>query len=152
MEDILNEYFSPDGSTPLFPFDWIDSKITLLRKAMDFLDEHPEALLKKEKLELIKGKAKAGGFLSFYLIQEIQDFYRQAHRRFEGKIDFPETSEPVKEFRNSAVAHINVEKASDIAIECILLQEIYGYENILNDYKNFKNELYSKFNSGELKI
>ena len=131
-EDVIKKYFSKGSSTPLFPFDFIDSKITLLLKSIKLINKHPEDIVPENRVsELKETNVEAGSFLTFYVIQEIVDFYRHVFLKFKDKIDFPESAKAIREFRGSTIAHINHDKASDIGEECIFMELTYGYENIL---------------------
>ena len=65
--------------TPLFPFDVIETKIWILRLYKEVLDKHPEDFPRAFRERLQEKHVPMGETLSFYIIQEIQDFYRQAH-------------------------------------------------------------------------
>lgn len=139
-------------STPLFPFDVIESKIKLLQIDRDILNKHPEDFPKEFREELQENGVKMAENLSFYIIQEIQDFYRQAYILFRDKVNFPETAEVVKNFRGKVIAHIRTESSSEIANECILIENKYGFNKIYIEWQNFKEEIYKKISSGELTL
>ena len=143
--DVMKEYFTNGGSTPLFPFDIIDSKIALLKKTMKLADDNPSKIVPKERIiELRRKKVKAGSFLTFYIIQEIVDFYRQAYLKFKDTIQYPESGKRLRKFRGKTIAHINHNKASDIGDECFRMELDYGYENLLIEYEDFKKIIYHK--------
>ncbi|MAG61236.1 hypothetical protein CMI43_00215 [Candidatus Pacearchaeota archaeon] len=151
-EDVMKKYFSSGSSTPLFPFDFIDSKITLLLKSIKVINKHPGDVVPPERLEESKRiELEAGSFLTFYVVQEISDFYRLAHIKFKDKIELPKSAKVIKDFRGSTIAHIKLDKASDIGEECIDI-EMHGYDNILKEYEDFKKSLYKKIKDKELKL
>jgi len=139
-------------STPFFPFDVIESKIMILLMERQILNNHPEDFPKDFREKLQKEGVEMGENLSFYAVQEIQDFYRQAYVLFKDKVNFPETAEIIKEFRGKVIAHIKTDSSSEIAEECIKIEEKYGFDKIYNEWQDFKNRLYADINSGKLNL
>jgi len=139
-------------NTPLFPFDVIESKINLLLMDRDILNKHPEDFPKEFRERLQENGVEMAENLSFYAVQEIQDFYRKAYLLFKDKISFPETAEIVRDFRGKIIAHIKTESSSEIAEECIKIEEKYGFDKIYAEWNDFKNKLYADIKSGKLKL
>jgi len=136
-------------NTPLFPFDSITSKIWFLMRSIDVVSRHPEEFPEiTERLKL--NSVPIGSFLTFYVVQEIQDFYRQAHLLFGDKVSMPETAAIVREIRGEIVAHIKTETSSQIAEKCIALEQKYGFGRIYADWEKFKEELFERIKSKEL--
>lgn len=144
--------------TPYYPFDSIESKINFLQADISAINKHSEEFNPNLIRKIEELGAKIGDHLIFYLIQEIQDFYRQAYKKFGKNISFPESAEIIRPLRDRAVAHMNAEDTSEIAELCIKLEERYGIpgkpasEFILEEWRNFKEQLYAKIKSGELSL
>lgn len=138
------------ANTPNFPFDVIETKIVMLRRDMQILDKHPEDFIEELRKYLEERHIPLGDHLTFYVIQEIQDFYRLAREKFGDKITFPETFKDVQKFRGAVVAHIKVDSGSEIAEMCIELEKKGGFDKIYSDWQNFKTELYEKIKKKEL--
>ena len=139
-------------NTPLFPFDVIESKIKILLMDRDILNKHPEDFPKEFREKLQKEGVEMGENLSFYTVQEIQDFYRQAYNLFKDKVLFPETAKIIQNFRGKVIAHIKTESSGEIAEECIRIEEEYGFDKIYAEWQGFKDNLYADIKSGKLKL
>ena len=139
-------------NTPLFPFDVIESKIGLLLMDRQILNKHPEDFPKEFRERLQKQDVEMAENLSFYIVQEIQDFYRQAYVLFKNKLNFPKTAEVIREFRGKVIAHIKTKSSLEIAEKCMELEERHGFDNIYFEWQAFKDEIYKKIKSGELQL
>lgn len=139
-------------NTPLYPFDVIESKINLLVKDIDVLNNHAEDFNPDFIKRITELGAKVGDHLAFYIVQEIQDFYRQAYVRFEDTLTFPKSAEVVQELRHKVVAHIKQPTTAEIAELCITIQEKYGMETIYNEWIIFKQDIYEMIKNGKLKL
>ena len=131
-------------NTPLFPFDVIESKIVILGLYKEVLNKHPEEFPEEFRKRLEEKNVLMGDTLNFYILQEIQDFYRQAYLKFKDKLEFPESAGEVKNFRGKIVAHIKTKTSGDIAKSCLEFEKKYGFSKIYLEWLDFKNNLYEE--------
>lgn len=144
----MNDEMLPKN-TLLFPFDFIETSIEVLLIDIRVLNKNfrdfPKAMV-----DQIKGIGEVGDHLVLYLILEIQDFYRQAYRRFGDKAGFPESADSVKELRDSIVGHLNCDSLQELLELCERIGSKYSSNKIYMDWREFKEQLYSKIKGGIL--
>lgn len=128
--------------TIFYPFDIIEAKINLLKIDVAVVNNHPEEFPSELKKQIDKYNVRVGDHLLFYIIQEIQDFYRQAFKRLENPPAFPESAEIIRELRDKNISHLKAKDISEIATLCLELEERHGYEKIYFDWVDFRNKLY----------
>jgi hypothetical protein len=102
--------------------------------------------------ELKRLNANVGDHLLFYILQDIQDFYRQVFRRFKKAVPFPKDVKIVEDLRHQTTAHINAKNPAEIANLCIDLENIGGFREMYVQWVEFKNNLYRAIRKGELKL
>ncbi|MFH1238194.1 MAG: hypothetical protein V1491_02035 [archaeon] len=138
--------------TPLFPLDIIESKINLLMMDIKVLNKNTADFSKEFIDEIKRLNTNVGSHLLFYVLQDIQDFYRQASVRFGEKIPFPKDVEIVRDLRDTATAHMKAKSPSEITDLCMKIEDVGGFERMHSQWVEYKNKLYREIREGRLEL
>jgi len=127
----------------LSPFEWISKKINVLLMYAKIINKHPNDLEGSYKKIIFDKGIKPSEGLMEYIILEIAKFYELSYYTYKKEIEYPESSEVVRDFRNKVIVHIS-NKTHKKYIGFYQKFGETGMDKIFADYLIFKDLIFKK--------
>jgi len=112
----------------------------------DAINTQPSGLEKSYK-EVIEnaGLKDYAPMLLDYALLEIRDFYKKAWSKFKDGIEYPQTHEKVRVFRDNIIGHLKEDiNISEILNEYTKINSAGGFSEIHTEWLSFRDAVFAK--------